>query len=71
MRILSKLPVVAPIVAPVAPVVVNLLPEYLNIGELLEDIKNLIATIRKQGRRIAQLKQAAKRRRKVSYQKKS
>lgn len=43
----------------VAPVVVNALPEGLNIEELLEDIKKLKATVRKQGRRIAKLEQAA------------
>ena len=42
-----------------APVVVNALPEGLNIEELLEDIKKLKATVRKQGRRIAKLEQAA------------
>ena len=31
------------------------LPEGLNIDELLEDIKKLKATVRKQGRRIAKL----------------
>lgn len=39
--------------------VVNALPEGLNIEELLEDIKKLKATVRKQGRRIAKLEQAA------------
>ena len=37
---------------------VNALPEGLNIEELLEDIKKLKATVRKQGRRIAKLEQA-------------
>ena len=41
-----------------SPVVVNALPEGLNIEELLEDIKKLKATVRKQGRRIAKLEQA-------------
>ena len=41
----------------------NALPEGLNIGELLADIKKLITTVRKQGRRIAEFEQAAQRRR--------
>ena len=42
----------------VSPVVVNAMPDGLNIEELLEDIKKLKATVRKQGRRIAKLEQA-------------
>ena len=41
----------------------NALPEGLNIEELLEDIRKLKARVRKQGRRIAELEQAAQRRR--------
>ena len=33
------------------------LPEGLNVEELLEDIKKLKATVRKQGRRIAKLEE--------------
>jgi hypothetical protein len=39
-----------------SPVVVGL-PEGLNVEELLEDIKKLKATVRKQGRRIAKLEE--------------
>lgn len=36
----------------------NVLPEGINVDELLEDIKKLKATVRKQGRRIAKLESA-------------
>ena len=44
------------------PVVVNALPEGLNIREMFEDIKRMKATLRQQAKRIAQLEQAAQRR---------
>ena len=48
----NSVPNSAPAAAAVA------LPEGLNIEELLEDIKKLKATVRKQGRRIAKLETA-------------
>ena len=46
-------------VAAAAPVAAAVgLPDGLNIEELLEDIKKLKATVRKQGRRIAKLETA-------------
>ena len=48
----NSVPNSAPVAAAVA------LPEGLNIEELLEDIKKLKATVRKQGRRIAKLETA-------------
>lgn len=58
MFVVSQISNGAPASPPASSAAGAVLPEGVNIEELLEDIKKLKATVRKQGRRIAKLEAA-------------